>query len=404
MLRSTRTHSTRRAGFTLLEILLATLISTLLLAALYLMMSVTLRQTQSSRDASEVEDLSRGIFNKMAVDLNGVLAPLPPRSGGNPLASTSSSSTQSATTSGATTSSGTGATTGSSGSTAPATSTASTPTTGTTTSGTGTTSTDTGTDTTSTGAADSSFQGGVIGKDKRLTVFAGRVPEVFGRFGERGEQVRADQRQIIYWVADGGLYRLERPWVTSDDVRSSLESDADPDPESPDAVLVAPEVSDVTFEYTDGSSWVAEWNGADPGPDGVTPLGPPRAIRVTLVIKVSTGKSNETVEKTLTQVIPVRSAPGTNTPVFVEPPVDGATDTSSGTTSGTTGGTSSTGSGTTGSTGGTSSSGGSTGGTGSSGGTTSSPSTGSSGGTKQSTSSGASMGSGSTGGKSGGGK
>ncbi len=232
------------------------------------------------------------------------------------------------------------------------------------------------------------------------------MPEVFGRFGERSEQVRADQRQIIYWVGDGGLYRLERPWVTSDDVRSSLESDADPDPESPDAVLVAPEVSDVTFEYTDGSSWVAEWNGADPGPDGVTPLGPPRAIRITLVIKVSTGRSNETVEKTLTQVIPVRSAPGTNTPVFVEPPVDGATDTSSGTTSGTAGGTSSTGSGTTGGT--TGSLGGSTGGTGSSGGgTTSSPSTGNSGGTKQSTGSGTSMGSsgsGSTGGKSGGGK
>ncbi|WP_082842248.1 prepilin-type N-terminal cleavage/methylation domain-containing protein [Gemmata sp. SH-PL17] len=392
MLRSRRARSTRRAGFTLLEILLATLIAVLLLAALYTMMTVTLRQTQVSRDASEVEDLSRGIFNKMTVDLNGVLAPLPPRSGGNPLASTSSSSTQSATTS-----SGTGDTTGSSGSTTPATSAASAPTTGTTTSGTGTTSTDASTDTTSTGAADSSFQGGVIGKDKRLTVFAGRVPEVFGRFGERSEQVRADQRQIIYWVGDGGLYRLERPWVTSDDVRSSLESDADPDPESPDAVLVAPEVSDVTFEYTDGSSWVAEWNGADPGPDGVTPLGPPRAIRITLVIKVSTGRSNETVEKTLTQVIPVRSAPGTNTPVFVEPPVDGATDTSSGTTSGS----SSTGSGTTGSTGGASSSGG----TGSSGGgTTSSPSTGSSGGTKQSASSGASMGSGSTGGKSGGGK
>ncbi|VTR91833.1 : T2SJ [Gemmata massiliana] len=393
MLRSRRARSLRRAGFTLLEILLATVLATLLLAALYAMMSVTLRQTQSSRDASELEDLSRGIFNKMTVDLNGTLAPLPPRSGGNPLASTTSGSTGTSTgTSGTTTPS---ATTGSSGSAAQSASTTSTPATGTATGGAATTSTDTETDNPNPGAADFSFQGGVAGSEKQMVVFSGRVPEVFGRFGNPGEQIRADQRQIIYWVGpSGGLYRQERPWVTADGVRNSL----DPDPEAPDAVLIAEEVSDVTFEYTDGTSWATDWDGTVPGPDGVTPLGPPRAIRVTLVLKVSTGKSNETVEKSLTQVIAVRSAPGTNTPPLVTPPVDGATDTSSGTTSGTTGSSS----GTAGSTG---SSGGSTGGASSSGGTTSSPSSGSSGGTKQSAgTSGASMSSGSTGGKSGGGK
>ncbi|MBP3959470.1 prepilin-type N-terminal cleavage/methylation domain-containing protein [Gemmata sp. G18] len=396
MLRSRRARSTRRAGFTLLEILLATLIASLLLAALYLAMSVTLRQTQTSRDASEVEDLSRGIFNKMTVDLSGTLAPLPPRSGGNPLPAASTTATSSATTpstGGTTTPTVTGTATGSGGSTTPATSTGSTTTPSTTTTPTTTTSTDSETDNPNAGAADFSFQGGVSGTEKQIVVFAGRVPEAFGRFGNPGDQIRADQRQIIYWLGpSGGLYRQERPWVTADGVRNSL----DPDPEAADAVLVAEEVSDVSFEYTDGSAWTTEWDGTVPGPDGVTPLGPPRAIRVTLVLKIPTGKSNETVEKRLTQVIAVRAAPGTNTPTFIEPPIDGATDT---TTSGTTGGT------TTPSTGGTqpSTGSGTTGGnsSGGSGGTTT-PSTG---GTRPSTgtTTGGSMG-GSTGGKSGGGK
>src|SRR4051812_42706346 len=88
----------RRSGFTLLEILLATLIASLILAALYLAMYVTLQQTQTSRDANEVETLSRGVFNKMTVDLSGTLGPLPPKSGGNAAASGGGTSTTTTTT------------------------------------------------------------------------------------------------------------------------------------------------------------------------------------------------------------------------------------------------------------------------------------------------------------------
>ena len=59
-------------------------------------------------------------------------------------------------------------------------------------------------------SADYAFQGGLIGDDskKLLIIYAGRTPEVFGRYGNPGEQVLADQRQIVYWYEPGrGLYR-----------------------------------------------------------------------------------------------------------------------------------------------------------------------------------------------------
>lgn len=306
-----------RSGFTLLELLLASVIATLLMAGLYMAMNMTLQQTQTSRNAVEAEDLSRGIFNKMTVDLTGTLAPLPPKSGGN--AAGSGGAVVSAPATGTT--GATGATTpatGSTGSAAPATGSTAAPTGTAGTDASGTTATPGATDTATAAAASPSFQGGVVGTEKKVTVYLGRTPESFGRFGETGEQVRSDQRQVIYWLADGGLYRRERPWVTADNLGD------EPATTDEDAVLIAEEVTDVSFEYTDGSSWVTEWTGTDLGPDGVTPLGPPRAIKVTLTLKVPVGR-NEFIEKRVSQVIPVRAAPGTYTVPLVEAPTDGAT-------------------------------------------------------------------------------
>ena len=68
-----------RRGFTLLELLLASVIAAMLLGSLYLAMNMTLEQTQASRDASDVEDLHRGIVNRMSVDLAATLGPLSPK-------------------------------------------------------------------------------------------------------------------------------------------------------------------------------------------------------------------------------------------------------------------------------------------------------------------------------------
>src|SRR5438132_6570462 len=54
----------------------------LLMAGLYFTFSMSLVQTQASRDALEIEDVSRAVFNKISVDLNGILGPSAPNSGG----------------------------------------------------------------------------------------------------------------------------------------------------------------------------------------------------------------------------------------------------------------------------------------------------------------------------------
>jgi prepilin-type N-terminal cleavage/methylation domain-containing protein len=325
-LRTPRTAA--RRGFTLIEVMLASILAAFVLAAVYMLMNVTVTQTMVSRDAVDVEDLSRGLFGKMGADLGGTLAPLPPKSGGNNAASGGGSSSS------GTSASGTGSSTPSSGTTpTPASGSGSTGATAaaptsTDASAAGTAATDpSATDNSTAAAADYAFQGGVIGDEKKLIIFAGRVPEAFGRYGEPG-QVRSDQRQIIYWLGKsgaGGLYRRERPWVTADEVRTA----ADDDETATDSTLLAEEVTDLQFEYSDGTTWASTWDGTTPGPDGVTPLGPPRAVRVTLTLSVPMSRG-EPLTKQITQVIAVRSAPGTYPPPLLEAATDGGDNAVSG--------------------------------------------------------------------------
>src|SRR5262249_7592440 len=133
-------------------------------------------------------------------------------------------------------------------------------------------------------AADYAFQGGVIGDETKLVIYAGRVPEACFRNLNQNDQVRADQRQIIYWLGkgtNGAPDPGERPWITADGVRNAI----DDDEEATDSTLVAEEVTSLLFEYFDGSNWTNTWDGTTPGADGVTPIGPPRAIRITLSLK-----------------------------------------------------------------------------------------------------------------------
>lgn len=318
-----RTPRARRA-FTLLEVLLAALIAGLLMAALYAAMYSTLQQTQATREAVESEALARGVFNRINTDLTGTLSPLPPKSGGNSAASGGTQTTASAADTGA----AAGATdaTGAAGATGadPAAAAGTDPAAAAATGDAGATTTPGATDSATALSADYAFQGGVVGEETRLVIYAGRTPEVFGRSGGSGDQVRADQRQIIYWLEPGrGLYRRERPWVTADGVRNGIEAD----PDAPDSVLLAEEAVALTFAYSDGPSgeWASSWDGTAPGPDGVTPLGPPRAIKVTIDLKITTAKGDP-LPRQVTQVIAVRSAPGTYTPPLLEAPTDGASD------------------------------------------------------------------------------
>jgi type II secretory pathway pseudopilin PulG len=319
----TPVRARRRPGFTLLEVLLASLIAIFLLAGLYFAMEVTLRRTQDSREAVEVDNLSRAAFSRMGIDLASALGPLPPKSGGNSAAGTDvgggGGSTDMSVATG-TTPTGSGAGTGAAptdtGMAAPAD---------------GSTPAEGSEATPAPSAADISFQAGVIGTDKTLTIFASGLPNALAYNGElfagSTAQTSSDLKRVTYWLRQGGgLCRQERLWVTADGVRNS----SDPDLSDEDGDTLVEEVTDVTFEYFDGSGWATSWDGSVAGPDGVTPLGPPRAIRVTLVFEVPANRPGAPpTTKTAVQVIRVPAAPGPVTPTMVEPSTDsGAVDTS----------------------------------------------------------------------------
>lgn len=316
-----------RSAFTLLEVLLASLIAILLMSALYVAMDVTLRQTHEGREAVDVDNLSRGVYNRMALDLSASLGPLPPKSGGNSASSSASTPSTPTTptdpTMPAATTPPTTSTTPPTTSATPMSTAAIDPTMATTIDPT------TGEVAAVPQAADIGFQAGIIGTDKQLTVFASRLPSAMtsarGLGGDAASaQGPSDLVRITYWIGgSGGLCRQERPWVTADGVRNS--SDPDLDTESSDTLVQ--EVKDVTFEYFDGSQWLAEWDGSKPSPDGVTPTGPPRAVKATLTYSIPAARKGQPpLEQKVVQVIPVRAAPGSFTPEMITPSTDtGAT-------------------------------------------------------------------------------
>lgn len=295
----------RRGGFTLLEVLLATVISIMLLGAVYITFEMIVKQSDAGRTAVENGDLSRAIVNRMTLDLSGSLGPLPPKSGGGLPAESSSinsgtSSTGSTATTGTTgTDTATGDTTGDA-STAETTAPAETAV-----------------------AADVPFQGGVFGSDKQLTLYVSRVPTDLvdtdsAAMTLLGGDPKPDLRRITYYLgATGGLCRQEQFLVTADGVRNST----DPDHSRESVDLIAEEAVDVTFEYYDGGIWSSTWAGDDENEDGKTVKGPPRAIRMTLTLQDDDGN-----QKRIEHVFAIRAAVGTYTPP-VPPPAETTTTT-----------------------------------------------------------------------------
>ena len=129
--------------------------------------------------------------------------------------------------------------------------------------------------------------------------------------------VPCDIRRISYWLgSNGGLCRQEMPWFSSDNFVDS-NSITYENGKSDDDYVIAPEVDSLQFEYYDinttggdDSGWSDTWDGSQPGLDGVTPWGPPTAIRVSFSIKNPDGKSES---KQYRHVIPLVTASGPTT-------------------------------------------------------------------------------------------
>ncbi|HEY2786136.1 MAG TPA: prepilin-type N-terminal cleavage/methylation domain-containing protein [Fimbriiglobus sp.] len=306
-------RTTRRAGFTLLEVLLASAIGVMLLGGLYVAMDLVLREADAGRQEVEKNDTARAVINRLTIDCSGIMGPLPQRSGGGPNSqmAASSTTTDPSAAAGATTGTGTTGATGS------------TDTTGTT-SSTDPTTVDT-TDTPFTMATNQPFGCGVVGNDKMLSFFVSRVPKGLSDPNADPTVLQpTDLRRVTYYLGSSGngLCRQEVPWVTADGTWNATDADRT----NEDADVIADDITDVTFEYFDGATWQPSWDGTALNLDQVTILGPPRAIRVTFVISKTDSQGNPVTQQ-VRHVVPIRTANGL---IPVNPPTDTTTTSTGG--------------------------------------------------------------------------
>ncbi|HMP03276.1 MAG TPA: type II secretion system protein GspJ [Gemmatales bacterium] len=223
-----RTTRGRRAGYTLLEVVVSISIGLLLLAALYVALDVQLRYMASGQRAVAEAQLARGLLNRVAADVRASLAMLPTAP---------------------TVAAATGGTAGSA------------------------TETEGEEDETmqgDTGATQTAVYGqysfGLIGDGQQMTLFTSALPRL-GSAQLETQLGMADQRRIVYGLVPGqGLVRQEVRNVASDDAF---------DPSASGEVL-APEVVALEFRYFDGltGAWQTQWDGSVSGP--------PLAIEITL--------------------------------------------------------------------------------------------------------------------------
>ena len=237
-----RIAASARAGFTLLEVILAVTIALMLLGGLYVAMDTQLSQMDTGRELVENSTIGRAILNRISQDLTASPAPLQP-------VSTAA------------------ATTAASGTTAAASTTTTTATTSTT--------------------PPVSFQVGVKGDADRLSIFQARLTRsmVNPQIDPNGNATPplGDVRRVTYFLAgSGGLAVQEILQATSDLVDGDLPTDVDDHTK-----ILADEVKELKFRYYDGTTWQDAWDGSTPGPDGVTPQGPPQAVEISLSVKLS---------------------------------------------------------------------------------------------------------------------
>jgi prepilin-type N-terminal cleavage/methylation domain-containing protein len=224
-------HPRSRQGFTLVEVIAAIAISTVLIAAVYVTLGLMLNSVRAGKEAIASLQIVRGTAVRLKADIRqslGLLVTAP--------------AVQSAL-------SGAGS------------------------GGAGGTGTGTG------GAASSSsdpqpyqFNLGLQGDDTQMTIYASRLPSYNQADADTPNTILSDLRTITYSANGGGLVRQEVINVLST-------SDPTSDPATTTEVL-APEVTEVHFQYFDpiANAWQTQWDG--------TTNGPPAAVEVTLTIQM----------------------------------------------------------------------------------------------------------------------
>lgn len=291
------TRSAARPGFTLLEVVVAMSIGVLLLGALYMSLNVLMHQMRSGREIIEHTAVARALLTRISSDIRAQLAPVDPRivsAEAIQAAATGDTTSDSASTGSSSSTSGT-----SSSSTADSSS-KSTSTSSPSSSG-STSSSDSSSD--ASASADTSgaalFNLGVQGDSTILHLYISQSPKDADK---NPTSTLSDLRRVSYWLAGTaeaplGLARYEVKLATSSDGLSTQV------PENGSPFVISKQVSDVTFEYFDGTAWLPAWDGASLMADGKTPQGPPVAVAVTLTIKSPALRPGVQRQSTLRHVV-----------------------------------------------------------------------------------------------------
>jgi len=301
-----RRKNPARKAFTLLEVLLAAAIGVLLMAALYVAMSVQLEHAQAGREAVEQSLLVRALFRRISNDITPSLASPPPAiptsgagmsAGGNMPSATSPTSPSS-------TSATAGTTTGSASST-----------------------TNSSNNTSSTSSTASTIPVlNLQGDTGRLILWVSRISSDLSPMSTN-QTVTSDLHRVTYWLAGGdtaplGLARQEVKQATSQDALVTVPPDIPDEP----TYVIAEEVQGMTFRYFDGSAWQDSWDGTQTTGTSSSPLGPPQAVEITLTITIPNSNAQASVTagtnangnnanvKTYRHVVAIPTANGTTPP------------------------------------------------------------------------------------------
>jgi hypothetical protein len=251
-----------RTAFTLLEMLLATGVSVLLMAALYVAMDIQLKHAGVARDVVEQSALARALLDRIAVDIRHSTVQVAPTT----LASSSSSPS----------SGGQSGTPGSSGNASAAAG-------GQAAGGFGAgqqSSTSPSSQSTAGMSSPIEFNLSLQGDVSRLKLAISRFPRELNY--ERAQPL-SDLRVVTYWMATDagrpiGLARREMRQPTVDPSLTALPTSGSGDA----AFVIAEEVKSISFRYFDGLAMKSTWDGTQTGDDLLTPTGPPVAVEVTL--------------------------------------------------------------------------------------------------------------------------
>jgi prepilin-type N-terminal cleavage/methylation domain-containing protein len=313
-----RRRRRRRPGFTLLEVVLATAIAVMLLGALYVAVDLQLGLAQDGRDLVEESTLARGVlFSRMDNDGAQAVNLSDPARFRLANAATTTTDSASSTPASTTTNTATGAASSSSSSSS----------------------------TTPTTTSDGSAPGpiviplGVQGDSETLHLYISRLPlEAWSNNNTNDTPpLVSDLRRVSYWLVGGdgsptGLGRQEVAVVTSDDALQNLPPGIDNEA----SYILAEEVVSLNFQYYDGTDWQDSWDSTTMGADGVTPIGSPRAIAVTIGITAhhsSVAPLNDVSNpKFYRHVIAIPSANGTTVMTQPTPGSSSSTGTGGGVT------------------------------------------------------------------------